>query len=222
MQAVTFDRVKLGGFWKNRFDINKAVTIPTVYDRFSDTGRFDAFKFEWKEGQPKKPHIFWDSDVAKWIEAVAYTVTLCPDKELEAVVDGVVDLIEKNQGDDGYFNIYYTVCEPENRFTNRMQHELYCAGHLTEAAVAYYKATGKDKFLRLMQKYMDYIEKVFIIEDSASFNTPGHEEIELALVKLYDCTGEKKYLDMSRHFVDTRGTSKKDEDSPYYISHAYD
>ena len=222
MQAVTFEKVKLGGFWKNRFDINKAVTIPTVYDRFSDTGRFDAFKFEWKEGQPKKPHIFWDSDVAKWIEAVAYTVTLCPDKELEAVVDGVVDLIEKNQGDDGYFNIYYTVCEPENRFTNRMQHELYCAGHLTEAAVAYYKATGKDKFLRLMQKYMDYIEKVFIIEDSASFNTPGHEEIELALVKLYDCTGEKKYLDMSRHFVDTRGTSKKDEDSPYYISHAYD
>lgn len=222
VKAVTFDKVNLGGFWKNRFDINKKATIPTVYDRFSDTGRFDAFKFEWKEGDPKQPHIFWDSDIAKWIEAVAYAITKCPDKELEAVVDGVVDLIEKNQDENGYFNIYFTVCEPENRFTNRMAHELYCAGHLTEAAIAYYNATGKDKFLKLMQKYLDHIETVFIKEDSAQFSTPGHEEIELALVKLYDLTGNKKYLEMSRHFVDTRGTSKKDEESPYYISHAYD
>lgn len=222
MKAVTFDKVNLGGFWKNRFDINKNATIPMVYDRFSDTGRFDAFKFEWKDGDPKQPHIFWDSDIAKWIEAVAYTINKCPDKELEAVVDGVVDLIEKNQGEDGYFNIYFTVCEPDNRFVNRMAHELYCAGHLTEAAIAYYNATGKDKFLRLMCDYMDYIEKVFIIEDSAEFCTPGHEEIELALVKLYDCTGNEKYLKMSSHFVETRGTAEKDEESPYYISHDYD
>ncbi len=222
MKAVTFDKINLGGFWKNRLEINKNATIPMVYDRFSDTGRFDAFKFDWKEGMPNRPHIFWDSDVAKWIEAVAYTIKLCPDKELEAIVDGVVDLIEKNQDENGYFNIYFTVCEPENRWTNRMAHELYCAGHLTEAAVAYYNATGKDKFLKLMQKYMEHIEKVFIIDDSAEFNTPGHEEIELALVKLYDLTGNEKYLKMSSHFVETRGTSQKDEDSPYYISHDYD
>lgn len=222
MKAVTFDKVTLGGFWKKRFDINKAATIPMVYDRFSETGRFDAFKFEWKDGDPNQPHIFWDSDIAKWMEAVAYTIHQCPDKALEAVVDGVVDLIEKNRDENGYFNIYFTVCEPDNRFVNRMAHELYCAGHLTEAAIAYYNATGKDKFLRLMCDYMDYIEKVFIVEDSAEFNTPGHEEIELALVKLYDCTGNEKYLKMSSHFVETRGTSKKDEDSPYYINHAYD
>ena len=222
MKTVTFDKVTLGGFWKNRFDINKNATIPTVYDRFSETGRFDAFKFDWKEGQPKQPHIFWDSDIAKWIEAVAYAITKCPDGRLEEIVDGVVDLIEKNRDECGYFNIYFTVCEPENRFTNRMAHELYCAGHLIEAAVAYKNATGKDKFLRLMCDYADYIEKVFFDEDSAEFSTPGHEEIELALVKLYEATGEKRYLEMSRRFVDKRGTSKKDEDSPFYISHAYD
>ena len=220
MKAVTFDKVTLGGYWKNRFDINKSATIPNVYNRFSETGRFDAFKFEWKDGDPKQPHIFWDSDVAKWIEAVAYAITKCPDKELEDIVDGVVDLIEKNQDENGYFNIYFTVCEPDNRFINRMAHELYCAGHLTEAAVAYFKATGKRKFMTLMEKYLEHIEKVFIIDDSAEFCTPGHEEIELALVKLYDCTGNKRYLEMSRHFVDARGTREKDEESPFYISHA--
>ncbi len=222
MKAVPFNKITLGGYWKNRFDINKSATIPTVYKRFTETGRFDAFKFEWKEGDPNRPHIFWDSDIAKWMEAVAYAITYCPDKQLEEIVDGVVDLIEKNQDENGYFNIYFTVCEPENRFTNRMAHELYCAGHLTEAAVAYYNATGKKKFLTLMEKYLEHIEKVFIKEDSAEFCTPGHEEIELALVKLYDCTGNERYLEMSKHFVDVRGTRQKDEDSPYYISHAYD
>ncbi len=222
MKAVTFDKINLGGFWKKRFDLNHSVTIPSVYDRFSDTGRFDAFKFDWKEDEPNQPHIFWDSDVAKWMEAAAYTVSKAPDKNLEAIIDGVVDLIEKNRDDNGYFNIYFTVCERENRFVNRMAHELYCAGHLTEAAIAYYNATGKDKFLKLMCDYMEHIEKVFITEDSAEFNTPGHEEIELALCKLYDCTGNEKYLRMSSHFVETRGRSKKDEQSPFYISHAYD
>lgn len=222
MKSVTFDKVNLGGFWKNRFEINKKSTVPAVYDRFSETGRFEAFRFEWKDGDPNRPHIFWDSDIAKWIEAAAYSITKCPDKEIEAVIDGVVDLIEKNQDESGYFNIYFTVCEPDNRWVNRMAHELYCAGHLTEAAIAYYKATGKDKFLRLMQKYIDHIETVFIKEDSAEFSTPGHEEIELALVKLYDCTGNEKYLRMSSHFVETRGRSEKDAEGPFYIGHSYD
>ena len=94
MKSVSFENVALGGFWEKRFEINKNSTIPMVYDRFSDTGRFDAFKFDWEEGQPNRPHIFWDSDIAKWIEAVAYSITKCPDKNLEAIVDGVVDLIE--------------------------------------------------------------------------------------------------------------------------------
>lgn len=222
MKAVSFSSMKLGGFWGKRLEINRTATIPTVYDRFVETGRFEAFKFQWKEDDEPKPHIFWDSDVAKWIEGAAYSIVNHPDAELEKIIDETVDLIEKNQGADGYFNIYFTVCEPENRFTNRMCHELYCAGHLTEAAVAYYQATGKDKFLRLMRKYIDYIDRVFRVESSADFMTPGHEELELALVRLADCTGEEKYLELSRWFVNTRGANEPDEESPHYISMAYD
>lgn len=209
-----------GGFWKDRQDLNKIVTIYAVRDRFKDTGRFDAFKCDWTEGKPKKPHFFWDSDVAKWMESAAYILSKERNEELEKEVDALVDLIEKNQDENGYFNIYFTVVEPDERFTIRDAHELYCAGHLIEAAVAYYEATGKDKFLKLMKKYADYIEKVFKIEDSAEFATPGHEEIELALVRLYRCTGEEKYLNLSKHFIDSRGArGDKEELMIYNQSH---
>lgn len=225
MKSVSFRNIQLtDGFWKDRQRLNHDVTIHAVRDRFTDTGRFEAFRFNWEEGKPNKPHFFWDSDVAKWLEAVAYIIEKEPDPLLESQVDGVVDLIEKYQGEDGYFNIYFTVCEPDKRFSNRDWHELYCAGHLTEAAVAYYNATGKDKFLKCMCRYIDYIEKVFKIENSAAFKTPGHEEIELALVKLYHCTGEKRYLELSKYFIDMRGCQKEiPEDfwarDNYYQSH---
>ena len=196
------------GIWKEKQDLNRATTIYSVYDRFKETGRFDAFKCDWKEGMPFKPHIFWDSDIAKWLESVAYLTKTKREKELEVIVDKTVDLIEKNQDENGYFNIYFTVVEPDKRFTYRSHHELYCAGHLIEAAVAYYNATGKRKFLDLMCRYVNYIEQRFIINKDTAFTAPGHEEIELALIKLYECTGEKRYLDMSKHFVDIRGTKE--------------
>lgn len=197
-----------GGFWAGKQKLNREVTIYSVYDRFKDTGRFDAFKLDWKDGDPNQPHIFWDSDVAKWMESAAYIIDKNPSADLEKIIDEVVDLIEKNRWDDGYFNICYTLFEPEDRFTARYNHELYCAGHLMEAAVAYYNATGKDKFLRLMCDYADMIEKAFVTEKWAEFDSPGHEEIELALVKLWKTTGEKRYLELSRHFVDVRGTEE--------------
>ena len=210
MKRITFKDIETGGFWKNRIDINTASTLPNIYDRFAETGRFDAFRCDWTEGKDKKPHFFWDSDVAKWIEAAAYSLEYTPDESLEENIDNIVDLIEKNQTQDGYFNIYFTVVEPGKRFTIRDYHELYCAGHLIEAAIAYYNATGKEKFLSLMKKYVDLIEKVFCKEQSAAFDTPGHEEIELALIKLYDLTGEKRYLDICGYFLDMRGRSTKD------------
>ncbi len=202
------------GFWHDRQKINAETSIYTIWERFKETGRFDAFKFQWKESMPNKPHIFWDSDFAKWAEAVAYIVEKRPDPELEKGVDEIVELIEKHQEPNGYFNIYFTVVEPENRWKKRTEHELYCAGHLIEAAVAYYHATGKDKFLKLMCKYADHIENVFVKEKSAAFTTCGHEEIELALVKLYHCTGEKRYLELSKFFIDNRGPDNKPQD--YY------
>ncbi|MBQ6264230.1 MAG: glycoside hydrolase family 127 protein [Clostridia bacterium] len=225
MKNISFRDVTIGdGFWKDRQKINSEKTIYNVRDRFAETGRFDAFRFEWKDGMEKKPHIFWDSDIAKWIESVAYIIEKSPAPELEKQVDEVVDLMEKNQQPDGYFNIYFTVCEPDKRFSNRDWHELYCAGHLTEAAVAYYNATGKDKMLKIMCKYLDLIDRIFRVEDSAAFHTPGHEEIELALVKLYKCTGEEKWLRLSKYFIDRRGMQEEvPEDfwcsSKYYQSH---
>lgn len=208
-----------GGFWKRKSDMNRRTTIQAVYDRFYETGRIEAFKFNWKEGMPNQPHIFWDSDVAKWMEGAAYILAKEDIPELRARVEELIDDILANQGEDGYFNIYYSVVEPKKRWTDRNCHELYCAGHLMEAACAYYEATGEDRFLRAMMKYADYIEKVFVSEDSAAFVTPGHEEIELALYKMYQCTGMEKYLRLSEFFINKRGANDKDApilDHPKY------
>jgi Uncharacterized protein conserved in bacteria len=217
LSGISFENVNItGGFWKNKQDLNKSVTVYSVRDRFRDTGRFEAYKFNWLEGQPNRPHIFWDSDIAKWIEGAAYILSKEDNEILVANIESVIDCIEANQGEDGYFNVYYLMFQSDKRFTRRDDHELYSAGHLMEAAVAYYNATGKDRFLNLMCKYADYIEKVFVTEDSAAFTTPGHEEIELALVKLYHCTGEKRYLELSKFFIDKRGNNIKEETAQLY------
>lgn len=208
---VGFEKVKLtAGFWKEKQEMVRQRTIRTVYNRFAETGRIGAFSCDWKEGMDKKPHYFWDSDVAKWIEAVAYITETEKAPELEALADAVIDNLAAHQEPDGYFNIYFTVVEPGQRFKRRGCHELYCAGHLLEAAIAYKKATGKDKLYVCMLKYIDLIDRVFRVEKSAAFVTPGHEEIELALMKLYDDTGEKRYLELAEFFVDNRGRNADD------------
>ncbi|MBQ9120735.1 MAG: glycoside hydrolase family 127 protein [Clostridia bacterium] len=208
IQRVDYSKVQItGGFWRKKQELIRDVTVQAVYDRFKDTGRIDAFRCD--KNAPVEPHFFWDSDVAKWMEGVAYLLRARPNEGLERILDELVDEIEKNQDADGYFNIYHTVVEPQNRFKIRDHHELYCAGHLMEAAVAYYEATGKRKFLDLMCKYADYIERRFKIDRDAAFVTPGHEEIELALVRLYETTGERRYLELSRFFVDERGVREE-------------
>ncbi|MBR5767737.1 MAG: glycoside hydrolase family 127 protein, partial [Clostridia bacterium] len=203
----TFDNVEItGGFWADMQKKNREVTVPAVYDRFYETGRVEALACRWKDGEPHRPHIFWDSDIAKWVESAAYVLAKYPDPELESKVEDIIDEIAANQWEDGYINSYYTSIEPENRFTNRTNHELYCAGHLMEAAVAYYCATGHDRLLKCVDKYADLIDRVFRVERSAAFSTPGHEEIELALVRMYNCTGDEKYLRLAEFFIDTRGT----------------
>ena len=208
MKQFELANVKItdGYFWKKQ-RMNEEVTIPATYQQFYKTGRVEAFKLKWRNGQPDRPHIFWDSDVAKWIEGAAYTLTFKRDENLEKLIDSIVHDMAIGQTDDGYFNIHFQTSEFANRFTRRGDHELYCAGHLIEAAVAYKKATGKDTMLNVMCRYADYIEKVFTDKDrDPNFKTPGHQEIELALVKLYHETGNRKYLDLSRFFIDTRGT----------------
>ena len=206
MRHIDFKDVELkSGFWKTKQEMVSKTTIYSVYSRFIDTGRIDAFKFDWQEGKENKPHIFWDSDVAKWIEGASYILAKKKNKKLEKYIDAIVEQIEKNQCDDGYFNIYYTIVEPEMRFQFRHMHELYCAGHLIEAAIAYYGATKKRKFLDLMIRYADYIYLRFYVKRDCGFTTPGHEEIELALVKLYKVTNDEKYLTLAKYFIDERG-----------------
>ena len=197
------------GFWADKQKLIREVTLDAVYDRFYETGRIGAFEMNYKEGEPNRPHYFWDSDVAKWMESVAYLTAKERMPEEEERVDRLVDLIESGRLDNGYFNIYFEQLAPDMIFKDRDCHELYCAGHLLEAAVEYYKATGKDKFLRLMKDYMRHIKQVFVLDDSAAFSSSGHEEIELALIKLYDLTGEREWLDLSLHFVNMRGCGTK-------------
>lgn len=197
-----------GGFWGRLMEVNRSVTLPIQYKQSKDTGRIDAFKLAWKQGDDNPPHIFWDSDVGKWIEAAAYSLSASPDAALERLVDSVIDLIARAQQPDGYLNTHFTVVEPEKRWTNlRDNHELYCAGHLIEGSVAYYQATGKRRFLDVMCRYADYIGKLFGPRKGQKRGYCGHEEIELALIKLHLVTNERRYLDLARYFIDERGRS---------------
>ncbi|MBE6561711.1 MAG: glycoside hydrolase family 127 protein [Ruminococcaceae bacterium] len=209
--SVPFTQVKLSdGFWKNKQTMNEQISIGSVYNRFRDTGRIDAFRCDWRDGMPNKPHFFWDSDVAKWIEAASYVLARTSRPDLEEKIEWLVEQIVKNQCEDGYFNIYFQTIEPAARFTRRNAHELYCTGHLMEAAVAYYNATGRRAFLDAMCRCADLIAEEFMEKDSAAFVTPGHEEIELALIKLYRATGVEKYRDLAKFFIDQRGNNDKD------------
>jgi uncharacterized protein len=193
------------GLWGERQATNRDRTIPAIYHQMKITGRLDAWRLDWQPGQPV-PHIFWDSDAGKWIEAVGYSLATHPNPEFERQVDEVVDLIEKAQQPDGYLNIFYTAVEPHNRWTNlRDRHELYCAGHLMEGAVAYYQATGKRKLLDVLCRYTDHIDALFGPNEGKKRGYCGHAEIELALVRLYRETGEARYLQLSKYMVDERG-----------------
>ena len=148
--------------------------------------------------------VFQDSDAAKWLEAVGYSLAIYPDEDLEKTADEVIDIIAEAQDEDGYLNTYYTIKDKDKRWTNILEgHELYCSGHMIEASIAYYEGTGKDKLLKVMEKNAEHIYNVFI--DGGHEGYPGHPEIELALLRLYDATKNEKCLELAKHFIDIRG-----------------
>lgn len=212
------------GFWKERQKINRNVTLDAVFNRFDDTGKIDAFWCVWKPGddESKKPHLFWDSDVAKWIEGASYILMHESIPSVEEKIDRIVDGIAEHMTNDGYFNVHYSIFGLSGRFTDRNNHELYCAGHHFEAACAYFEATGKDKYLRLMERFADLIYDIFVTKKSAFFVTPGHPEIELALIRLYRTVKNKKYLELCSFFIENRG--RNDKDKPLFSDpkYAYD
>ena len=150
---------------------------------------------------------FQDTDVAKWLEAAAYSLMSQPDEALEARADAVIDLIGRAQQPDGYLNTYYSITMPDKRFTNlRDDHELYTCGHMTEAAVAYYQATGKRKLMDIMLRMIHCIDREIGPEEGKKHGYPGHPEIELALMRLYHVTGDDFLYKLAKYFIDERGT----------------
>lgn len=160
--------------------------------------------------------VFQDSDVAKWLEAVAWSLCQKPDAELEKTADEVIELIAAAQCEDGYLNTYFTVKAPGERWTNLAEcHELYCAGHLIEAGVAFFQATSKRRLLEVACRLADHIDSVFGPDDNQLHGYPGHPEIELALMRLYDVTQEPRYMALANYFVEQRGTQPHFYDIEY-------
>ncbi len=156
--------------------------------------------------------LFQDTDFTKWVEAVAYSLTQHPDPQLEKLADDAIDVVCAAQLENGYLDTFYIINDQSKIFSNlRDHHELYCFGHLTEGAVAYYEATGKDKLLKAACRYADYIDSFFGPEEGKCKGYPGHEIAEMALVRLYHATGNDRYLALSRFFIDERGKR------PYYF-----
>jgi len=214
-RPVAVPNVDLGGFWGKWQDAVCDSTAAALLDRCVEAGMLDAIDVSQPSPGviiPIQPwggttQMFWDSDLGKSIETIAYSLYRRANPELEARADAIIDMYEKLQDKDGYLNAWFQRVQPERRWTNlRDHHELYCAGHLMEAAVAYYQATGKRKLLDIMGRFADYMITVFGHGPGQLPGYCGHEEIELALVKLSRVTGEQKYMDLSKFFIDERGT----------------
>jgi len=218
LQPVPFTQVAIQDeFWAPRIETNRTRSIPHNFKWCRKTGRFSNFA---KAGGLMEGGFegiyFNDSDVYKVLEGASYLLQAHGDPNLDGQVDEVIAWIAAAQQPDGYLNSYYTLKEPQRRWTNcRARHELYCAGHLFEAAVAHYRATGKKTLLNVAIKFADHIAGIFGPEKR--HDVPGHEEIELALVKLADVTGSDKYLKLARFFLDIRG--RKSEKRPKIYGH---
>lgn len=210
INPVPFTDVRIDdSFWSPRLETNRKVTIPYNFQKCEETGRISNFA---KAGGLMEGNFegiyFNDSDLYKVIEGAAYSLQNHPDPELECYVDGVIDQIAAAQWEDGYLYTFYSLPkrQPEKRWTDtRSMHELYCAGHFFEGAAAYYQATGKRKVLDVAIRLANYIDSVF--GPGKKYDIPGHEEIEIGLVRLYRVTGDEKYLKLAKFFLDQRGDS---------------
>ena len=194
-----------GGFWSRWQDTNRRITLRHGYHMLEQAGNLDNLRLAAGliEGQ-YRGMVFLDSDVYKWLEAVAYELHVNPASDLRQQADNVIDLVAAAQQGDGYLNSYVQVAQPNGRWADLdFGHELYCAGHLFQAAVAYYRATRAPKLLDIATRFADLIAATF--GPDRRHGACGHPEIEMALVELYRLTGTSAYLDLARFFVDQRG-----------------
>ena len=220
LQPVCWKNVQIeGGFWGTRLQINRKITLDGQYEQMEKTGRIDNFRRASGEKKGKFEGLFFnDSDVYKWLEAASYSLGTHPtDRKLENKVESLIKEIAAAQQEDGYLNTYF-ILKKRKRFADlKNKHELYCAGHLFEAAVAHHLSTGKISFLNVATRFADLICQTFGSDKKRG--VPGHQEIELALMKLYWLTGKKRYLATAKFFIDERGKGSPGRDE-YYQNHA--
>jgi DUF1680 family protein len=209
LKPVPISAVNLtDSFWEPRRRVNRKVTLPSQFRHCEETGRLDNFRRASGKKQGDFQGIFFnDSDIYKWLEAAAWALATDSDPALAGMVDTAITEIEDAQQPDGYLNTYFTFEKAKDRYSNlKDMHELYCAGHLIQAAVAHHRATGSDRLLRVAIKLADHICDTFGLEEEGKRSiTDGHEEIELALVELARDTGEICYQKQAQFFVDIRG-----------------
>ena len=217
-------------FWKERLDLVRKEIIPYQWEAMNDrvpnaepSHCIENYRIAAGQAQGSfYGEVFQDSDLAKWLEAVAYVLSFQPDPKLEKLADEAIELVCAAQQSDGYLNTFFTIKEPDQRWRNlREGHELYCAGHMMEAAVAYFEATGKRRLLDAMMRFADLICNTFGPEEGKIHAYPGHEEVELALFRMYRATGVRRYLELSAYFINCRGTGenyfRKENDRPGYL-----
>jgi len=219
IQPITFEKVAVTkGFWAERLETNRRSTLPACLKKCEETGRIHNFEVAGGLKDGGFQGIFFnDSDVFKIVEGAAYTLTMKPDPELAAYVDDLIAKFAAAQEDDGYLYTARTIGDPkynypgqEGRWSHcRDGHELYNVGHMYEGAVAHYQATGKRNFLDVAIKSADLVCEIFGEGEGQRIDVPGHEEIEIGLVKLYRVTGDKKYLDQANFFLEMRGRKDK-------------
>lgn len=206
LRAVPFTAVTIAdSFWAPRQETNRKVSIPHSLRMLEESGNIANLELAAAGAHAGyKGPVFMDSDLYKAIEGASYSLATHPDPVLDREVDSIIAKIAAAQMKDGYLDTWYIVNAPDRRWTNlRDNHELYCAGHLFEAAVAHFQATGKRNFLNVAIKLADHIDSVF--GDGKRMGYPGHPEIELALVKLWRATGEKRYFNLAKFFIVNRG-----------------
>lgn len=208
LSAVPFTKVKVADrFWAPRIETNRKVSIPHSLDQLEKAGNmrnFDLAAQGKREGYTGP--VFMDSDAYKALEAASYSLAQHPDAKLSARVDAFIARMAAAQMDDGYLNSWYQVNAPDKRFTNlRDNHEIYCAGHLFEAAAAHYQATGKKTLLTVATRFADHLDARFGDAPGKKVGYCGHPEAELALLKLYRATGERRYMELARHMINSRG-----------------
>jgi uncharacterized protein len=225
LRPVALNDVKLtDAFWTSRQEFIRTITLPSQFDSIEATGGLDNFRRVSGRKQGESSFYGWyfnDSDIYKWLEAASFIIASHPDPELERMIDVCITEVEAAQREDGYLDTYYELERHDERWTNPGNHEMYCAGHLFQGAVAHYRATGEMRLLDVAKRFANHICHTFGAKEEGKRQwVDGHEEVKLGLIELYRASGEERYLKQAKYFAEARGYGLTNRNNTeYYQDH---